>query len=150
MGQMKREVPSIDSAVLRVALAVPLAYEAYRLVTFAATASSWDLLSWVAGKGSVLLPALGLVLGCALVVFGRTWPWAWLLVAASGVWVFLYDVYPHAQLSYPWRVSTEMALGVYTSGLAAAVLIGRLRSGRARPGGPAADSTDLHAGGQER
>jgi hypothetical protein len=138
MDEKKAAAPPMDVTALRVALAVPLAYEVYRLVTFGVAASSWSLPSWLFGKGVLLLPALGLALGCVLLFVGRTWRWAWLLVLTSGLWVAFVDAYPHIQVTYPWRPSVDLVMGVYAVVLALAFLVGAHRPRGERSGGTSA------------
>lgn len=83
------------------------------------------------------LPALGLLMGCVLVVSASRAKWAWSAVAASGLWlVFACVTTAYAEIHLPlhgesvWLLSTDAAMGTYALLLALAFLL-RERSGAA-------------------
>ena len=113
-----------NTAALRVALALPLAFEAYRLITFAMRADRWSALSFLIVIGETLLPALGFSAACVLVLPGRSSRMLWLLLAASGLWLVSVDLYTWRGVRAPWRPSVEFAMGTYAMLLALAFLLG--------------------------
>jgi hypothetical protein len=123
-----------SSVALRLALALPLALEGYRLVTFAGRADSWDLGSFLVNKGLAYLPAIFFLAACVLLLLARTSRWIWLGLAASGLWLVFVEVYTYHAVSAPFRPSIEVALGLYAVCLALAFLLDRgLLAGRASP-----------------
>ncbi len=51
LGEGQRAMERVNGTMLRLALAVPLAYEAYRLASFSARATSWNLDSLLVNRG---------------------------------------------------------------------------------------------------
>ena len=129
-GRGQRLMRDVNTMVLRIALALPLAYEAYRLAGFAVRADSWDALSLVANKSVSLLPALAFGLACVLVLLDRGWRWPWLVPAAGGVWLVFVDLYQWRGVAAPWRPSVDFAMGLYVVLLAVAFLLGGSRQAR--------------------
>jgi hypothetical protein len=120
----------VNTAALRTALALPLAYEAYRLLVFAVRADSWDALSLLANKSVSLLPALALGLGCVLALLDRGSRWLWLVPAVGGAWLIFVDLYQWRGVAAPWRPSVDLAMGLYAVLLAVAFLLGHSRQAR--------------------
>lgn len=112
-----------SSTVLRVALALPLASEGYRLVTWGARADSWDLSSLLINKGQAFIPAILLFAACVLLLFGRSSRWIWLGLAASGLWLVFAELYVQRFVSAPLHPSVELAMGLYAVCLALAFLL---------------------------
>ena len=130
LKEAKGEMAALENTLLRVALALPLAYGAYVLAPFPATdGSSLGVVLVKVALGG--LPALGMVLGCVLLIARWTPWWAWSLVAASGLWIALLDVYVHVEVSDVDRLPDELiVIGAYTCLLALAfVVAGRRRVG---------------------
>ena len=123
----------VNATVLRTALALPLAFEAYHLVGFVARADGRPLILLIS-LGAWLLPATGLFAACILIFIAPRGRRLWYLVAASGAWLVILELYVwHALgLSYPWRPSVEFAVGLYAVLLALAFLLGRLPAGSRR------------------
>jgi len=126
----------VSGAVLRIALVLPMAYEAYRLVAlgllgFAGESWSVALLLWVAVLCG--LPALGLLIGCAFVVARWSAPWVWWVVAVCGPWI----VYSASVAeSGGLRPSAGAVNGVYAFLLAVAFLLAGREDGAKRGIGP--------------
>jgi hypothetical protein len=129
-GEMQKR----SSAVLRIALALPLAFESYRLATYTVTADRWDLRSSLISAAVWFLPAIGIGAACVLVLLARGPRWAWLAVAVSGLWLALVEAYITYALGISWRPSVDLVMGLYAAFLALAFLLDpRLLSGRTSP-----------------
>ena len=123
-----------SSAALRVALAIPLAFESYRLATYAVDADRWDLRSSLISTAVWFLPAIGIGAACVLVLLARGPRWPWLAVAVSGLWLALLEAYVPYALGISWRPSVDLVIGLYAASLALAFLLDpRLLSGSALP-----------------
>lgn len=84
----REERPSsgrLGDMLLRVALALPLAYLLYHLWQF--QSPSYHNVSGVRFAEALALPAVSLLVGCVLVLSGRPTRWPWLIVAAGSVWL---------------------------------------------------------------
>ena len=110
--------------LLRVALAVPMLYGAWSLRPV--------LPQTTLGVLYVSLPALGLLLGCALLVGDWRARWAWGIVAASGLWITFAFLYTYSRLFdmhgdrlLLHRFPAEAAFGVYAFILALAFIVSR-------------------------
>ena len=117
---------SINVTVLRVALALPLAFEACWLVGFVVGADRRPLNLLIA-LGVWLLPALGLGAGCLLIFIAPRGHRLWYAVAASGLWLIFLDLYSwHDIIAPSWRPSVEFVVGLYAVLLALAFVLGRI------------------------
>jgi hypothetical protein len=131
----------VNATVLRVALALSLAFEAYRLVGFVFRAET--PLGVLIGLGVCALPAMGLAAACVLIFLAPRGRRVWYLVVGRGAWLMIFDViFDYLYLwyalgrSYPWRPSVEFAVGLYAALLALAFLLGRQPSRPARVAAP--------------
>ena len=118
----------LGSLVLRIALAVPMAYETYVIVE-----GRWDSLQGGVPAFHVVisaLPGLGFPLGCVLVIALPRVRWAWWAVAASGLLLLLVS-YATVHLANSavheetLLLATNAAIGVYTVLLASACMLTR-------------------------
>jgi hypothetical protein len=128
--------------VVRIALAVPMAYEAYGIGEanwrgLHVGVPAFPLVVWT-------LVALGLLLGCVLVIALPRARWAWSAVAASGLVVLLVslavaDMILQGHLpDESWWFLSHAVIGAYAVLLASAFLFGRpKRLMNARGVGPA-------------
>jgi hypothetical protein len=106
----------LSGILLRVALALPMAYGAWSLGQF--------MTNLVAYSGYVIVP--GLVLGCVLVLTGLKARWPWCIVAASGLWLAYLFVssYRFFGLGYLLRhLPAPVVVGVYAIILALAFIL---------------------------
>ena len=115
----------VNLGLLRIAIALPLAFEAYRLVRLVSRAHAHGLdlfvvlLLWV-------LPAVILAAGSVLVLLEPHGRRLWYAVAVAGLWLMFVDYWAwHDIVSPSWRPSVEFAIGLYAALLAAAFLLGR-------------------------
>jgi hypothetical protein len=116
----------VNVTVLRVALALPLAFEAYRLVGFVVRSEAPPL-TLLIGMGVWLLPALVLAAACLLLFVAPHGRRLWYVVAVSGLWLIFLDLYSwHGIVAPSWRPSVDFAAGLYAALLALAFLLGRV------------------------
>ena len=97
-----RPIPSgrLGDILVRVALALPMAYLVYHLWEF--RGPSYHV-NGVRFAEALVLPALGLLVGCVLVLSGRRTRWPWLIVAAGSLWLpFGLNWLLFGRLGYPW------------------------------------------------
>lgn len=115
---------SVNLGLLRVAIALPLAFEAHRLV---------KIVSWAPVRGVDLLvvlflwvlPAVILAAGAVLVLIEPRGRRLWYAVGAAGSWLIAVDVWTwHDIIAPSWRPSAVSAIGLYAALLAAAFLLG--------------------------
>ncbi len=113
-----------NPGLLRVAIALPLAFEAYRLVKLVSRAHvrGVDLL---VAHFLWLLPAVILAAGAVLVLIEPRGRRLWYAVGAAGSWLIAVDFRTWHDIIVPsWRPSVESAIGLYAALLAAAFLLG--------------------------
>lgn len=112
----------LSSLLLRIALAVPLVWEAYRCMTFCVIDVDRRLgIPWLTLAAFLVLPGLGMLLGCVLLLVLRRARWGWLAIAASGLLIVLvwYLAFPQTT----WRPQPDAAIGAYAALLAFAFLL---------------------------
>lgn len=142
----------LSSLALRIVLAVPLAYQAYRIGEGTRRSLHLDLAAFPLVVWALV--ALGLLLGCVLVIALPRARWAWSAVAASGLLVLLpslatADMILRGQLLQQGHSTwsawlQDAAIGAYAVLLASAFLFGRpKRRMRVRRIGPRASSPSL-------
>jgi hypothetical protein len=119
-------VRQLSDVLLRVALAMPLAYEGFRMLSIAlryylsAGVSLW-LLVFAAFLGAAVV----LLLASVLLVVRRHGRWLWLAVIVWAVAYGAFEVYAWATLGYfAWvPVTEELVFVVYAAVLAVAFLV---------------------------
>lgn len=118
----------LSGFVVRIALAVPMAYETYRIGE-----GQWHALHEGVPPFQVVvsaLPALGVPLGCVLLIALPHARWAWLAVAASGL-LLLSGSYVTAHIANiavqeeKLTLATSAAIGAYAVVLASACMLTR-------------------------
>ena len=90
----------IGDILVRIALALPMAYLLFHLWEF--RGPSYHV-SGARFAVALVLPTLGLLVGCVLVLWGRRDRWPWLIVAAGSLWLpFGLTWLLFGRLGYPW------------------------------------------------